>query len=88
MSNYRLINSTKVKFFLVIFVVFNGHADAEYDAFKKVHKDNSYEYEEYNTIHPIMKISKVDPHAMKIFIDPKTLKQNTSVGIILKKLDI
>ena len=86
MSKIRLINLTKVNFFLVIFLVIksNADADAENDANETEtnNKDNSYD-----AIHPIMKISRVEPHSMKILIDPKTLKQNTSVGIILKKLN-
>jgi hypothetical protein len=89
MSKIRLINLTKVNFFLVIFVVIKSHADAENDANETDtdNKDNSYAYEEYDAIHSIMKISGVEPHSMKIVIDPKTLKLNTSVGITLRKLN-
>jgi hypothetical protein len=83
------INLTMVKNFLGIFVAIQSHADAENNANETEtdNKDNSYDYEEYDAIRPIMKISRVEPHSMKIVIDPKTLKQNTSVGIILKKLN-
>ena len=88
MSKIRLINLTKVNFFLVIFVVIMSHADAENYA-NETETDNkdSNDYEEYDAIHSIMKISRVEPHSMKIVIDPKTLKQNTSVGITLRKLN-
>ena len=53
MSKIRLINLTKVNFFLVIFVVIMSHADAENYANETEtdNKDNSNDYEEYDAIH-------------------------------------
>ena len=82
MSMCRLIKSTIFNCFIVIlfFVVVNSHDETEDDANYKDNVDNKeVNYEEYDIIHPMIQITKTEPYSMKILIDPKTPKKNTSV---------
>ena len=84
MFKYRLSKSTRITCFIVMFVVINSHADNEYDtnvteSYEDHLDDKDVSYEEYDTIHQILQITKLEPHSMKIVIEPQTLKHNSTV---------